>query len=460
MSMASHIRRNWPPRLAVVALLAGAPLGLLSSCAIYRPLALAHSPDLAATVSPAHAAVPPLDMNTIATLAVLNNPDLRAARATMHVAQAQAFAAGLLPDPQLSYSTDYSVDHGFSTADPRYPEYNAWGLGLTLDLQTLLTHASNHAAANAAYQQARLDLLWQEWQTVAQARSLYAQQAIAAGRLAFLAPAEQTYAAASARSQQALAAGNVTLEQSSADLAVLQQVRMQLGVAQRSQLQAQQALRTLLGIQPDVTIPIQPLTTPQIPPRARVQAAVAQLADRRPDLLALRAGYRSQEARVRTAVLSQFPNIALGITRARDVSNVHTVGFGVTLTLPLFNRGRGEIAIQRATRAQLHANYQARLDQAVGNVWQVWDEMRQLDGELRLLDRQLPKLQRSVQRARRAYQAGNFPAASYLTLTGAYLSATSTRFDLFQNLWTDSIGLATVLGTQIQPDATTQKASP
>jgi outer membrane protein TolC len=127
----------------------------------------------------------------------------------------------------------------------------------------------------------------------------------------------------------------------------------------------------------------------------------------------------------------------------------------------LFNRGRGEIAIQRATRAQLRADYQARLDQAQVNVWQLWDEIEQLDGQLRVLTQQLPNLQRSVERARRAYEAGNFPAASYLTLTGAYLSATSTRFDLFQNLWTDAIGLATELGTQIQPDATTtQKTSP
>jgi outer membrane protein TolC len=451
----------------LLTLLAGVPLWLLASCAVYAPLPLPKAADLAATASPmgpavaALATVPPLDMNTVATLAVLDSPQLRSARATMHVAQAQAFAAGLLPDPQLSYSADYAMDHVISSTDPRYPEYNAYGLGLALDLQTLLTHASTHAAATAAYRQGRLDLLWQEWQTVAQARSLYVQQVIATDRVAFLAPAEQTYAAAAAHSQRALAAGNVTLEQSSADLAVLQDVRAQLGVADRGKLQAEHELRGLIGVKPDVIIPLQPLAAPPLPPRAQVAAAIEQLAQRRPDLLALRAGYGAQEERVRTAVLSQFPNISLDLTRARDVSDVHTSGFGITLTLPLFNRGRGEIAIQRATRAQLRADYQARLDQAQVNVWQLWDEIEQLDGQLRVLTQQLPNLQRSVERARRAYEAGNFPAASYLTLTGAYLSATSTRFDLFQNLWTDAIGLATELGTQIQPDATTtQKTSP
>jgi outer membrane protein TolC len=459
MNLVSHSRSYRHPGLACLA--AGAPLlallGLLSSCAIYAPLPLPQGDDLAASANAAHAVLTPLDMTAVASVAVLNNPGLRSARAALHVAQAQAFAAGLLPDPQLSYSADYAMDHVTSPADPRYPEYNAYGLGLTIDLQTLLTHASAHAAASANYQQARLDLLWQEWQTVAQARSLYVQQAIAAGRVAFLAPAEQTYAAAAARSQRALAAGNVTLEQSSADLAVLQDVRTQLGSADRSRLQAEQALRALLGVKPDVSIPIQALAAPPIPTRARVAAAVAQVARHRPDLLALRAGYRAQEEHVRTAVLAQFPDISLGVTRARDVSDVHTTGFGATLTLPLFDRGRGQIAIQRATRAQLHAEFQARVDQAQGDVWQLWDEMQQLDRQLHALEQQLPQLQRSVERARLAYQAGNFPAASYLTLTSAYLTATSTRFDLFQNLWTDSIGLATVLGTQIQPDATIQE---
>jgi hypothetical protein len=44
---------------------------------------------------------------------------------------------------------------------------------------------------------------------------------------------------------------------------------------------------------------------------------------------------------------------------------------------------------------------------------------------------------------------GEFASASYLTLVSAYLAARGTRFDLMQNIWTDSIALATLLGTQV-----------
>ena len=437
---------------------ASAAVGLIGSlcalagCALYSPLPLPQSDDLA----PARVAAPaPLDMNAVATLAVLNNPDLRAARATLHVAAAQAFAAGILPDPQASASTDRPIDRVNSPNDPRYPEYKAYGFGLSLDLRALLTYPSARAAAKAAYSQAQADLLWKEWQTVAAARVLYVAQALGAERSASLAPAAKLFARAAAHSQAAFAAGNVSLEQVSADQAALGAIRAQQGAAARGQLAAEHGLRELLGLKPEVRVPLAPLGAPEIADRNAIAAAAARLPAVRPDLRALQAGYRSQEEQVRIAVLSQFPNVVVGFNRARDFSDVHSLGGAVSLTLPLFDRGRGQIAIQRATRAQLRAEYQARLDQASADLWQLWSEMRELRGELADLDARLPRLKTSVDNAERAYASGSFPAANYLALVNAYFSAQSNHFDVLQSLWTDSIALAAVAGTQVQPTAPT-----
>ncbi|MGH8276379.1 MAG: TolC family protein, partial [Steroidobacteraceae bacterium] len=121
----------------------------LPGCALYSPQPLPRHDDLAADLP--LAAVAPLDMNGVATLAVLNNPGLKAARARMHVAAAQAFAAGILPDPQVNASADHPTDRVTSTSDPRYPEFNAYGLGLAIDLRALLTHPSLRKSADAAY---------------------------------------------------------------------------------------------------------------------------------------------------------------------------------------------------------------------------------------------------------------------------------------------------------------------
>ena len=103
------------------------------------------------------------------------------------------------------------------------------------------------------------------WQTVAEARTLYVEQSIARERRDFLAHAREIYALAAQHSQSAQAAGNATLEQTSADLAVLQDVGSRLGDAERSLLTAQQELHALLGIDPSVTLPLQSLAPPSLP---------------------------------------------------------------------------------------------------------------------------------------------------------------------------------------------------
>jgi outer membrane protein TolC len=417
---------------------------VLASCAIYHPAPLPVGANLARQ---APGGVMPLDMKRVATLAVLNSPVLQSARASLGVAQAQAFAAGLLPDPHLSDSFSHPTDH-VAPPDPRYPEYNEYGLELDIDLLALLTHSSVRASARGDYRQAELQLLWQEWQTIAQARTLYTQQVIASERQTYLAPAEQAYAQAAENSQRALAQGNVTLEQASTDRAVLIDIQAQLGTAERSLLSAQRGLRELLGVEPDVTLPLESLGMPAVPDRAAVAASLARVAQVRPDLRALQAGYSAEEARVRTAILSQFPNVVVGFTKQRDDSDVHMLGGVVNLTLPLFNRGRGQIAIERATRAQLRADYQSRLDQTIGDAWQLWSEMQQLERQLTDLDRRLPELEASVQAARGAYQRKEFPTADYFTLVSSYLGAKATHYDVLQSLWSDSIALSTLLGTQ------------
>lgn len=424
-----------------------AVLSALTGCAGYTPHPLPSGPDYAEqSRTPA-----PLDMDAVATLAVLNNPDIQAARAQTRVADAQAFAAGILPEPQFNGSTEIPYDRVTSPRDPRYPEYHAYGFALGIDVRALLTHASKRTAADAAYRQARDEVLWKEWQTVAEARTLYVAQSIAAQRRALLEPAADQLALAAARSQRALERHDVTLDQSGADAAALAVARAQQGTADREMLAAEHSLRALLGLAPDAQLKLVPLGPPRVPERAEVAAAADRLPAARPDLRALREGYRSEEAQMRVAVLSQFPNVVVGISRSRDVSDVHTTGGTISLDLPIFDSSRGEIAIQNATRDQLRAEYQARLDQASGDIWKLWNEIQELRAELDDLDHRLPGLEQGAGNSKRGFTAGDFPAASYFIAVNALLTAQSNRLDLLQNLWSDSIALATLSGTQVQP---------
>src|ERR1700694_3959124 len=118
--------------------------GCLAGCATYReqPLGTRSTlsdriPDL--RIDPRQMPLPELaahrfdptdglDMTEVAMLAVVNNPQLKVARAAAGVAHAQAFAAGLLPDPRLSAVFD-RPDRGQAAATKI-----AYILGLTFDV--------------------------------------------------------------------------------------------------------------------------------------------------------------------------------------------------------------------------------------------------------------------------------------------------------------------------------------
>ena len=403
-----------------------------------------------------------LDMDQVATIAVINNPDLKSARFKAGVADAQAFQAGILPNPQLTAELIFptnqepqpaSLGKGQETPGPGY------SFGLAYDIQNLITQGAKVAAADAARDQAKLNILWQEWQTVSQARTLYITGANAAEKQSLYAEAEQRYAAQSERSSRALQSGDITFDAAATDLAALLDAQSQLRTAERTQTQNAFNIRTLLGVSQNVDVTLRPLGLPDIPDRAAVDAALAKVADLRPDLRALQFGYQSQEEGLREAVLAQFPSLQIGLTRASDTvgdrsdvgNTVHTIGIGAQLNLPLFDRNQGNIAIQRTTRAQLLAEYQARIDQTTGDAWRIWNEMQQLKTAIDETQARLPELQRAADDAERAYMQGNLPALTAVTLENNVITREAELSDLRQSLWSDSVALASVLGTQVEP---------
>jgi cobalt-zinc-cadmium efflux system outer membrane protein len=106
----------------------------------------------------------PLTPNALAVIAVLRNPDLKAQRAKAGVADAQAFAARLLPDPTIQVSYDKLL----SGPDM----FNGFAGQIALDLNQLRLARVTRESGEASKRQVRLDLAWAEWQTAGQARLL------------------------------------------------------------------------------------------------------------------------------------------------------------------------------------------------------------------------------------------------------------------------------------------------
>lgn len=436
-------------------LIAGAILLALAGCAGYAPQPLPDrvslAPDAGAlTVDTArlpfrrlatHVFDPTdgLDMDEVAMIAVANNPRLRQARDDLGIARAQAFAAGLLPDPQLGVTMDHPTNGAAGNT-------NAFNLNPTFDASALFLRSSRRGAAEAAAQRVSLDLLWQEWQVVSQARLLYTR--IVAGE-AVRKELESERALLTERyraGRSALAAGNVTIDFAAALLAGLQKIEKQLNDLERTSLQDRARLNALLGIVPDAALPLAGEPQARALDAAAVRAGLEHRLATRPDLQALRAGYRSQEEKFRGAVLAQFPALNVGLTRARDTSGLYTLGFGLTLSLPLLNRNRGNIAIESATRKKLFDEYQNRLDSAYGEVAVALENQPLLERQLASVRAALAEMREVADRAEAAYRTGNFAAADYTRLRIALTEKQTEEINLQEALTEQRLALETLLG--------------
>lgn len=402
-------------------------LGVLiaAGCAIYHPVPLPRAPDLTKAPSltaPASDFWLPglkphsfpkegLDEISVITLAVFDDPDLKAVRLQAGIASAQLFEAGLIPDPRVNADYARSV-------------LNYGGdIGLSQDILALVTRGAAKAEARSHQRQVHLNILWQEWQVAERARELFIQAQTDCKLQQVLTATRDLLASRYHQDQVALTKGNVTLSTVSADLTLLVNAENNLRQVQLDESLTRHELNQLLGLKPDIQLRLVGAVNHRPLSRGQFQAAVAALPHRRADLLALRAGYESQEQRVRQAVLAQFPALILGVVQSRDpVEGVSDFGPDVTLKLPLFNRNRGQIAIQRATRAVLRQTYEARLDQAVGSADQVWRATRILQVQLHNLDARLPALQKTAVAADQNVRRYNANAELYVNVESSYLA--------------------------------------
>lgn len=448
--------RHKPSRMAI-----GTAVGLLlSACATYAPAPLgtgagkasvmqltAPTVAIPALALPSHRFDPSdgLDVTEVAMLAVVNNPQLKVQRDDLGIARAQAFAAGLLPDPQLSLGEDFPRHAGAGLT-------TAFNLGLTEDITALLTRSLRQAVARSQSNKVNLDLLWAEWQTVAQARLLFdevlnlREQAQRLGaEHAALVPVDQYI-------QAALRAGNLTYDTASAGLNAGEDVRKRLADNAILLHQAESNLHMLLGLDPTAPLALTGAPYQAAPTPAQVAQALGDLSTRRPDLLALQAGYQSQEAKLRAAVRAQFPALTIGFNTARDTSAIYTNGFTVGMTLPLFDRNRGNIAIEKATRQQLKDDYVARVLTTRSDMQRLLADLATLDQQRIGLASHARQLDAALHAAERTWQAGVLVWPTYLVIRSNALSADLDLLAVQKEQATQSIALQALLGnTDIHP---------
>lgn len=380
----------------------------------------------------------PLTPSELAVISVLVNPGLKAFRAKESVSDAQVFNAGLLPDPKLSAGLDHPVGNGPDLV-------NAYSLGLDWDVAALIArHAAQRAAGEAALQ-TRYSVAWQEWlvanQTALQAiRVLYLEK-----QLAIATTRARLAARMLALSKENLRRRDAKIDEYGISQAALIDVQDRALALARTLEKARQDLNRNLGLPPArrVRVAMADYSPPVMASSAKLfeQARASRL-----DLLALQAGYASQQAKLHEAILGQYPRFSLGLTNTRDTAGVKTIGLGISLSLPVFNRNRGLIRIARATREQLFAEYAARLHQTRADIATLHADLQRVATERSALEQALSALEKAEKTMRTAVKRHDVNFISYDVVRANLLDKELRLLELKQASAEQYIALQLALG--------------
>jgi outer membrane protein TolC len=428
----------------------------LGGCATYEPMPLDITMHMAHSVaelrttpsSSSQSAVDvtkPLRLADIAFLAVENNPDLIAARTQRGIDEAQLVQAGLLPNPSVS------ANYGYLISGPA--SFDAWSFGLTEDLRAIITGIPLTESARYALFQGDAEELWKEWELITKASLLYIDVVEGEKLGKILQAARDIFQQRYDRSTQALEQGNTDLTAVAADISALNDIQKQYADLERAQQGKRNDLNALFGLAPEVILDVaDSVDLPAIDP-AKVNELVVDLPRRRPDLVALQFGYKSEEAKLRAAVWGQFPALTFGGTGSSDTSHVVTAGPQITLDLPIFNRNQGNIAIEKATRQKLYAEFNARQTESILEIQASLAEEALLERQLRDAQAQLPAAERAANSAANAYRVGNIDARSYADLTLVRVSKQQEIIGDEQGILEHRVAVAGLLGAGL-PEVT------
>jgi outer membrane protein TolC len=380
----------------------------------------------------------------IAVIVVIVSPQLRAIRDQRGVAQAQVLQAGILPNPQLGYTFDQL--HGDAAqAVLAGPLTNGNTYGLSWDATSLLVHHDNVAAAKASARSLDLSIAWQEWQAAQDARLRAFRLLSLNRRLPLAREIEDDLADNVQLTQQALALGQKTTTDLTAATEAWTQAQNNRFAIERQAAAERAALNLALGQPADAPLRLKPAAVFPAPPEEKAADLLEGLEKRRLDLAALALGYKSEESSLRAAVLAQFPKIGLNIGKATDTSDVHTISYGVTVDVPLFDRNQGQVAVARATRQQLFDEYIARVAEARSEVTQILSDLAATRAQLQAVEESLPQAEQLAASMTKEFQARNTDVMAYRDARGTLAARQMEQIQLQQSLL--ELGVALEIAT-------------
>ncbi len=342
-----------------------------------------------------------------AIIAVVMNPMLKAERDKKDIANAQVIQAGIPPNPRLSLSLEKPV--GGKTED----KMTGFGAGIEWEISPLISRNSNINSALLNKNSIDLEVAWKEWQ-VAEAAKLQVYRLFIAKRLLSLMKRRRHIASRLYKASKRAVDIGIGTSLNLLEAEKILQDADEKYIKAKSDVRIERLkLNGILGLPSGRNIRLQKGIKIPSTLNISLKELLSGLEKRRLDLLALRYGYKSQEERLKAAIRSQFPKIGLGFEGGRDTNGAYTIGFGINISLPIFDRNQGRIAIEKAKRKELFDEYKARLFETRSDIVRISKEISFSIKQMRYLDNSIHRLEGILKAYHKEISSGNLSVLEY-----------------------------------------------
>ena len=376
---------------------------------------------LVALIGEAQAQAPEITLSEALRRAAEQHPDLRVSEAEVRIAQGQLRQART-----IAYNPEVSAAVGSTEgADTSLTSYE---VELSQRFELGGKRSARIAAARWRVEAAKARLERTRELVAARVVRAFTLAALARSRIATAREAEQVAGQLQGAATERLAFGAGTqLELNVATAAV--------GRDRRARLEAERGYASaLLELAAAIGLPARETVVPagEPPPTPEVEENEAELVklamERRADLTATRAERAAAEADLRLARSLFWPDPAIGVSAERD--DLRTLRFGVSLPIPIWNRGQGEraaagAAVERAQLAQ--AGVERQIEFEVRDAYQGYLRARQAESGF---DREtVNRLAENITLANESFRSGKIGLLVFSTVRRDLVEARLSYLD-------------------------------
>ncbi|MBL8311714.1 MAG: TolC family protein [Burkholderiales bacterium] len=303
--------------------------------------------------------VQPLSAETAVEVALLNNRGLQATLAELGVADAELLEASRLPNPGLTISRPRS---GANLEIEHSMHYS---------LARLLLLPLLKRTEEARFEQTQRAVALEVLTLASETRKAYFQAVAAAESLRYLAQVKEAAEASAELARRMAEAGNFSRLQRAREQAFYADATVNLARAQQVSVAARERLIRLLGLWGEQTALTLPERLPELPATLpeRLDLERTALAQRL-DVLTAKYGAERTARNLGLTRTTRFLNLLdLGVTRKSSEGSASSVGYELSIELPLFDWGESRIekaeayymqAVNRAAETAVNARSEVR----------------------------------------------------------------------------------------------------